>query len=282
MLIILRNYLAGAANEELLIDIEAADKTFQRLEVENYDDMYEAVLMTLDTVDEGDAIAQIVDITKSIQRDILKQHGVEALEELSIEKNTILINTLLDAQNFDDPAALMKICYQEDSPEEIFADIVQLVRSTATEEVLTWLVDVDVGLVLAVREAANRQEENIVGGETSEQHMRHIAQLEKFLDMIEVDRISLKIMRPIVGGMSVGFPFRVYADIVGRDLEELPNDQIANELIIMAIISNDGIDKIAETINANIERYISSADTIVKVASITSTRLVEFAQYEQA
>ncbi len=76
-------------------------------------------------------------------------------------------------------------------------------------------------------------------------------------------------------GMPVGYPFKLYADYVGRNFEQWPADRVAHEMYAMALCSVDGMNNPRAVIGAQINNYIADTSLITKVDIIVNDLMVK-------
>jgi hypothetical protein len=279
---LLRNYLNGAVHPDLVNEFVKADKVFQTFSLQetDYDDIYTDILMTIDQKDAHDTTAELISITSEMLVSIMKQHSITVADNLPLGKLVLLAQSIWAMQNYDTPSTLLAIVYQHEPPEDLFSELVEATIGVSAELAMTWIVKVDIAFINAVREYANEQEAAILNMDEGEAPTQYAENMRRFLRLLKDP--PLRIVDAIRRGMKVGFPFKIYADAVLRDAESLEINQIANELIGMALISSDGSVDIRATINKHLEEYVHNTDTIVRVQSVISTTLLEYGRYEQA
>lgn len=280
MLDILRNYLVGAASPILLDEMIAADKIFQEFSMgeSDYEDPYVDILMSIDSMDSGDPVIELQTLTTNLLIGILRQHSVVVVDELPISTLNLLARALLQIQHYDDNSALLNVVFQDERPEELFADLVEVVTGTSAEVVVTWLVTVDICLIRTIREYVVTNQRAQQGTDEIEDKTPFVNAFKKFYAFTKAE--PLRILAAIRHGLPVGLPFKTYADATCNNLQELTPHQIANEFIGMSLVSSDGNKHVREVINANIENYLNDNKLIVQVQSIISTSLLEFDRYE--
>ena len=274
MLDILNDYLNGAVTSELKIAIEDAHAVFERIELPNYENGFEELLMTDDTVSLGDTPIHITNLTIAFLRQILFQHGITTVEGTDIVTLTKLARAMLDIQDYDNPTEITRTASTYGSPEEILAEIIALVTEHNADEILIHLETVSQMTITRIIEVMGQHSED---EESDEDITLRRQRVELFV------RLQNYLMKPIIHtslmlseGLDVGLPFLIYADRIGRDFESMPVETVSHELVAMALISADGMTNPAAIIKQNIERFISSLDKVTKVDIAVSDLLIGF------
>lgn len=267
MLDILNGYLVDAAPNELRIVISEACDAFDKLDLPNYEDGFTDILMANEDVDIADTVPNIVNYITSLQKQILKEHQVELVEDTSISTYTIFINGIFDISNFTDKQLLLKTASLELDTCEVFAEVLSLVTNKTTEELLFSIETVSPFCIGSIKDLAEDIVEELPEVERVVR-LKHITDFNTYCDYIKTR--NLDIVKMIESGLDVGFPFIMYADIIGRDLESKSIERAAQELFGMAVISSDGCQNPAAIINENIDKYISNIDTVTRITMLVT------------
>lgn len=278
MLDILRDHLSQAATPELLAVIEAAHDVFERIGLEDYEQGFEELLMTGEdeVASDVDPVMAISALTDEILRKILREHGVMASEEANTVFLTTLVTAILDLQDWEDLDTIERICTLDGPPEEIFGELVALVSQENVDEVMTMLVTVDQFLITRMKELTVRPDPVSDYAERTEQARGYILKLQALFRLVGTNK--LKTARLLTEGFTVGLPFMVYADVLGREFETLTVDKAAAELLAMALISSDGSENPRSVITQNIEHLISNIDQVTRVDVAIGDLLLRLSQ----
>lgn len=282
MLDILRDYLVDATSPEIVDQIEKAHDAFDRIGLQDYAPGFEQLLMTNDDADESDTLGGIIDLTKRLANQILQQHSIMASDQASVTVLTEFIEALVELQQASDHIPeILKICAQQHDPEELFAELVALVGTNEAEHYLVELEHVSRALINRIAELARSQEFATVEEDEGEREFREerISKFNKFMHFI-LDP-ELAISRIAQMDIDAGYPFIVYANMVGREFEGLEPEVAAQNLIGMALLSGDGFQTPTVVIKANLENLVSDVDMITKIDIAVSDLLVRFQAYDQ-
>jgi hypothetical protein len=281
MLDILRDYLVEATSPENVDAIEKAHEAFDRIGLQDYTPGFEQLLMINDESDEGDTLGGIVDLTKKLGDQILQQHSIRVLDECTIATRTEFIDALVELQQAGDHVPdILKICAQQHSPEELFSELVALVGTHEAEHYLVDLEYVSQALIDRIKDVVEHMEFSTTEEDDSEREFREerIAKFNKFMHFI-LDP-ELAISKIAHQGIDAGYPFVLYANLVGRDFEGMDPIVVAQNLIGMAFYSGDGFGQPMQTIKEHIDALVSDVDAITRIDIAVSDLLVRFAAYE--
>lgn len=262
MLDVLEAYLKQNAMPELLVALREAHQAFERIDFPNYQEVFLDLIMVDDENDHGDTLLEIVKLTKTIQRQILREHDIVLRNEASIDMLTTFINGVLDLQDYEDKDAIWQTANLDGDPEEVFAELLTLVTPLTADDLLVEIETVSDMLVMRIKELAQSQP-TAPSEETQAMLEQHIGALKKLCDFIgdhELDTVKM-----LAQGTQVGYPFAVYLGTFGHDLETLSVEQATHELLAMAYISSDGVNNPQSVITEQLEQYISNIDMITKI-----------------
>ena len=174
MLDILQEFCGDSMTPELSDSVKEAIKSFDRIGRENYEDGYTDILMSDDTVDNGTTVAEICALTKSIQHQILEEHGIFISENTLISQLTVYINGIKDIEVYDNRDLLLRMCDMETNPEEIFCELLALVTPFAVENLLVDVESVSEYFIKRLKQYLIDSSGGDVSGEEQKETMKHI------------------------------------------------------------------------------------------------------------
>jgi hypothetical protein len=262
MIDILRDYLAGAASPEFTQTIEEAHDALDALQLPDYSDDFVEILMTDDATDQGQTVQRIYDTTRDILVTLLKAMGVEPNDEARVSHLTTLLSGLHAVESYQDPHIILQHCALGLHPEELLAEILSVITSHAAEELLVDIHGVSQRTIQKIIEIMNERVE-------LEEPEDHAPARQKYLDAYRqfkdhIGGLDLVLDHYIASGMDFGYPFMIYANLVGRAFEGMPVQNIAANLVSMAIVSTDGYENPRSVIKAHIENFINDLDILTK------------------
>lgn len=276
MLDILYDYLTQATTPELTQALVHAHALFATLEVEDFQDGFEDLLMVADNTDPGDTVTQIVQLTNQYQADILRAHDVLLTPDQAVPTSiyNTFIQGLVDLQNYEDVGQLSRLTLLDTSSEEVFAEVIALVSHQSADELLPYLEQVGQALILRLREYAYTPAITLLEASVPGERQRYLDALNAYCDMVGTRDFFIVVK--LQSGMQPGYPFDVY---LTHDLEQLEEKTLADELIATAFVSRDGFDNPRSVIKANLERLVFDLDQLTRVDILINQRLVEFAKH---
>lgn len=276
----LRDFLVESATPDQLDLIEGATSALGTIGLEQYQEGYLDILMTNESFDAGESVQAIFNLTEQMLRSVLKEHGVVCVDDTDIEVQTKLVEGIVALQNYEMAQDLIDCVQEDQTSEEIFANMLRLVTEYYPEQFLTQLAFVNPYLIKKIKELAQGQHEDEVDYvdapplHTVEQ-TRNIQRYIRFMENTELD-----VIRHVRAGLRLGYPFDVYIRAMELDLEQLEPKRVAQELVALALISGDAQAAPSEFVKENIDRFISSIDKITQIQIALNDILVRFERYE--
>lgn len=281
MLDILRDYLVEATSPENVDSIEKAHDAFDRIGLQDYSPGFEQLLMTNDESDQGDTLGGIIDLTKQIANGILQQHSIRVSDEASISTLTEFIDALMELQQASDHIPeILKICAQQHDPEELFAELVALVGTHEAEQYLPELEYVAQSLIQRINDLAIAQEFGTNNEDEAERTFREerIARFNRFMHFLTDPELA--IAKIAHSGIDAGYPYVVYANMLGREFEEFDALTAAQNMLGMAFYSGDGFGTPLSVIKGEMENLVADVNKVTQIDIAVSDLLVRFQAYE--
>jgi len=272
MLDVMVQYLNTATTPELRDTIVDAHQAFDLIGLDEYEGSFEELLLMSDSADIGDLMDRVIELTKAYQTTLLKEHEIVLVDSASLETHTTFIMGILGIQDYNNKAELLKTTLLPLSSNEILAELIALIMTKNADELLINIDTVSDSCIGSIKDMLQEEEASI---SEAEQDVIN-ARIHTFKKYMEYVGSTLKIATMITNGLRAGFPFVTYLNIFGRDLEELKADEIAKELVGMAILSSDGSNNPISVIKENIDDYIADVDKATKVDIKVSQILMEF------
>jgi hypothetical protein len=272
MLDTLREYLKDATGPDMYDMLRDAHESLEHIGAYDNTDVFDDILMVDDMADSGETVSAIIATTLQMQLEVLAGHGITMTDDARVQDATRLINGIVSINSYDNAEQLMGTAALEMNSHECFAEVVALVAGEQVEDIMITLSTVNPALIIRIREIATKAEETRMSEEERSLHQRHVDEFVRFTNYINND--NLRVCAMLKNGVGPGFPFLVYANLIGRDLEVMPAEKAAHELIGMAIISADGLLSPRSVINSNIERFVADLDQITKITVIANDILL--------
>lgn len=273
MLDILDSYLGSATTPELHNILREAHDYLEQVGRDDIGSYFEELLMTDGDRDDGGTLQAVVQGTQGILHQVLTQHGVTLSADTPLETLTNTLKVLVAIPTYGNTGEVLAIILAENSPGVTFAEIAGVVGHIEVDTFLTYVTEISTALIMKIKELVSVQEEETITEEELLVRRQHVEKLRFYCTFIQ--REQLEIANMIRDGMPVGYPFKVYADAIGRRFETFPIDKIAYEMYGMALVSVDGMNNPRAIINSNINQYIADLNVITKVDMLVSDLLMK-------
>ena len=273
MLDILNSYLATACTPEMHGVLREAHTALGKVSNYDYDGTFTSILMTDGDRDEGETLQLIIDTTRQFLDQILRQHGVTLTVDASTEMKTRALQGLMEIPTYGNAEELHSIILQQHSPIETFSEIMSVVTSICTEEFMIHCESINSALIGRIEDMVVQKQEETPTDEELLIRRTHVERLKAFCAFVQKE--DLVMVHQVKDGMPVGYPFKLYADYVGRSFEQWPPERIAHEMYAMALCSVDGMNNPRAVIGAQINNYIADTSVITKVDIIVNDLMVK-------
>lgn len=280
MLNILDDYLSGAATPEQKESIRRAHELFDSYGNDTYEEGFTSLLMEDGNVDTGATLQSIIQLTRSLQYQILEQHGLVITEDAGINALNVFLTGLRLIPDYDNAAVLMSFLNTQYGPQEIIAECIGLVTGTSADHLLTEIAGVDPAILqLMVTKLDRASVLDVDSDETIVMKRERIARYKLFVEGSQIQH--LKVAYLLENGMDVGHPYQVYLNLIGQDFDEMEAQAIANELIAMAVISSDYAYSPRAAISEHIEQFVSDLNKITKIDILVGDLLLKLNHHEK-
>ncbi|WP_429321831.1 hypothetical protein [Paraburkholderia sp. GAS448] len=257
--------------------IDEAHSVLDEFGVEDYSDIFVQILMMDDVVDRGQTVQDVYDATHDLQAGLLRALGVTVSDEARVDHLSVLLRGLKAIERFHDPAAILRHCELESHPEDLLAEVLGLTIGTPAEELLVDLHGVDQPAIQRIIEVAIAQVQAQSEDQTPEDERPdktpYVQAWRRFREFTGGPPVLLE--RFFSDGLDVGYPFALYVNMIGPELETLPPGVIAANLVAMALISSDGNANPRTVISAHIDTLLHDLDLITKVTIEANDLLVK-------
>jgi hypothetical protein len=263
MLDALQNYLTDAASPQLVTVLTNAQNLFDRLGMEAHDEAFLELLMADDEADAGETLAGVIALTDRLLVAVLGQHGILVADEATTQQMVDLVRVLLDIPGWEDQHGLLVVAQQPKATIERLAELVEVVNGAPAETVMPTLDSASATLLtkiasLCAQNLIDEDEEDVLGFRQS--------RLDAYRAFVDQQMLKDTLIQTLIAnGMTAGYPFKLYVDQIGRDIESLPALGAAQELVGMALLSSDGYTHPDAAIGPQLEFLIADPDQRTKV-----------------
>jgi len=272
MLDLHRQFIVENTTPELMVSIQNAHEILVTMGSPNLDDSLEELIMLDHTVETGVTITRIVNLLRDLQQDMLVKHEIQVIENSPLSLTSNLLRGILDVQDYEDMESVYRITTTDQDTTETFAEVMALVTPYNPDNLTVSLESVGASFVRRLREMAGTRDEELVTDEERIERAKYVSRINQFCNYTRSRHYRL--ISLLESGWSVGYPYVTYADNMGREFEGIIAEQIAKEMIIMALASVDGAKNPRMVIKQHLERYIASINVITKV-DIEVSRLLQ-------
>ena len=269
---VIDNYLTNNASVELKDLITDAMAAFDSIGFDGYDDVFLELIMVAEQNDKNFVVDQITMLTKEYLINILKEHGIFVSDASTIDILTIFVNGIVSLLKLNDKQDVLNILKTSINSVEKFAEVISLISNKSADELMLDIETVSDSFISSLINHFEKEEYQI----NEDEVVQTQTIIKRFKEYTEFVGSTLKIEEYLKSGLSVGFPYQTYLNLYGHEIEELSVDDIAKEMLGMAIISNDGMNNPISVIASSIDSVISDLDKITKVNVRVTQLLLEF------
>ena len=277
------DFITETETPEMADVLTSAHKALDRIGLVGSDERFRELLNTEELYEKGATIILIKRLTQDMLIELITQHGViPDVEHADIETCTLLLNGILDLQDYE-VATDITDCVQDGiSTEEQFAQMLELVTPWHAETLVLCVESVSDAFIKRV--CAFYKDQAYDGISLEQEAPTDVsdaaARLRRYIKFLE--NKQLLVMELIDGGLRVGFPLAIYLRTYGDDIAGMEPKRAAEELVALSIISADAQSTPQEAVREIIEDFISSLDQITRIDSAIRDIVLRFGRYEEA
>lgn len=272
MLDLLHHFLVGNATPEMSDSITEAYKLLENMNAGDLDFDLNDMLMVDDVVDTNVTMSKIQTYFTTIQHDMLAQYGITMDDEVAIDDLTMVLKAVFELEDYEDTEALLRLTMSDMRADETFAEVLALITHKDAVSLLSLFEEVDTSLIRRIQDIASATDDELVTDEERIRRSQYMHHLQRFCHYINSK--ELEVVKMLKDGITVGYPYAAYADQIGRAFEGTIPEQVAREMVAMALISSDGHNNPMEVIKGSLEDYVADLNTVTKI-HIEVTKLLQ-------
>ena len=261
------------SDPETIEFFDNAVELFDAYDVPDYLDTLESIL----TFDSKRTDAEIVDHlkidTQSILRYLLTMQGVELIDGVLPSEIIMLVKGMFDLRYYEDQDSILSIIDSEQTSEEAVSELLQLTTSFSVEKSLSLITQVQDGFFTGLKERLKDIRQSV------EDEVKDVqTQIKKYIDYKKhLRNASLYSDKFFVHLGSIGLPFHSYLKLLQNDnlnqSGEFNVAQLAQDLIGLAFLSEDGYDQPLIQIRKHLSTLVGDVNVATKV-DIAVSKLV--------
>lgn len=263
--IALEDFIQVNYNPEQQSQLKIAGDLMESFGIEEYEGSLLEIVSYGDMLDKLELQDRFSDLTLAWVEQVNQDHGVRFTEEATLESMLISLKALELLQAWLEHSDIVRVTEGDNSPEEVYCELVELTTGTSMENYLTQIYSVDTALLRSIQRLHENQEDEdantvAASGEQVERLRHAIA----FVGDSELGERILNI------GYPLGAPIAFYAKLLKKQLEYLDEAKLARELFVVLHMGSDswsniisGFGKISDTILDDLGR-ISTVDVGIK------------------
>jgi len=276
----IKNYLTQIADPETLDLFDQAVKAFERLEFEDYLDVFENAIG--DYSDEGDL--QVLDTMThrlgEMVDSILLMHGVTLQTNALLSERIRILQAICFINDLEDKEALLLALESDESDPEVFAQVVAIASGLSTDSVLALIDEISEGVVPRLREFILQPKQEAL--ENTEVVNERITEYTKYQTVFSNDaRWADQFSKH---SEAIGLPFDSYATLyitqqLKSDLntdEALAMHRISVNMIGMGCLSAEGSRMTQENARKFLELIYPEMEQLTRLDMKLSSLLLEF------
>lgn len=249
---------------------------FDRIQLEDYEDEYVALLMESNTMDKDTLEAAVYAATMNNVVYVIQQHGIKLTADVTLALALSILEGLLDLQDYTDKVTIQRILETTSTNEEQFCELINLVSNRSVVTLLTAIDEVPFTLLdLMAKELVEDEQEQRDDETTKQKIVKQIKQLRSFYK--NEDTAAFLSMR---GNIPVGLQFTFYLQRSKDVLEGDDLETVAKELLAMLCLSADYQDPLSK-FRSNSESIIDDFAKITKLDIILNRLWLEFTKFNR-
>lgn len=273
----LRNYIIQARPDDTIDLFDAAIRVFENYEVPGYMEIYDRTLGESTQLEEGELIPLLIEDTRLILMQLLQLQGIQVHDELRLSTLIELTDATDRLPDYEDRAALSAVLTLEESAEERYAQLIALVSSLRTEEVLSLLLEVDENMLTRFQQQLTETTEAAPVDETLQAILQTY---RRYKTRILKDQTAYA-DRYLAQQSTIGLPFSLYLNLYQKDqglsaeTTAETRQQTAIDLLGLACLSEDGWSNPLITLRQHLSTLYADLDTVTQLDIALSKLITE-------
>lgn len=279
----LNDFINQTETPEMADVLTSAHKTLNRIGLVGYEERFRELLNMEEQYSKGDLAILIRRRTQDMLIELITQHGViPEASQADIESLTVLLNGILDLQEYETYKDITDCVQDGISTEEQFAQMLELVTPWHAESLLELVESVSDAFIKRICDFYKDKDYDGISmeQEAPTELSDAAARFRRYLKFME--NKPLLVMELIDGGLRIGYPLAIYLRTYGDEIAGLEPKRAAEELVALSIISADAQSTPQEAIREIIEEFVSSLDQITRIDSAIRDIVLRFGRYEEA
>jgi len=227
-----------ANNSHEIVDLfKRADEIFDNFGVEDHEAQYDDLILGTDFLEPTDQNDALIGYTSDVLESILKQHSIYMDEEASLEQLVISCEALYNLQKLQDVGHVVDICDNKEMDNiEKLSEIFSYATSHKPEEFMGYFTDVEDSLFRAI--SLNLKSKYFdIDDFLRDQNLISPDKVKK-IEALYSDCPDSFLYGLIKAGLRCNMSFDYYQELYNQELIELPDAEIARNLIGIVIMSN--------------------------------------------
>ena len=272
----LRNYLMLSTDQATVDNYDDAIQILNDFEVPDYMDLFDRIYGEAAHLSDVEVIDGFNNTLDTILTTIIAQHGILLNESCIISDKLKISSGLFRLNNYQDTGTLLLILETEQSPQEIFSELMELVSDYKTEHVLSMLESVSDFFIDNFKEIIITPEKNkLIPAELA------ALQVSDFLKFkAKITNRVLWCDKYFNHVEAIGLPFTIYLQVYLIEQRDFFTESnlagVAEELIAIACLSEETSNKTTELVRAYAERIYSDLNLLTKLDIQVTKLLMEF------
>ena len=245
MNIAIEEYIGQTYTLEMADNFNAAIALFERLNINSYEAFFLNELAEKENKDSEFLGSSFYYYLTGFVAQFVKEFGFTLLEDVTFENQVKIVSAYVALEDYIDNEAVIRICENDTTDSEKFAEMVALITDIDSDNVLSMIEQVDPASIITVQRIhiassnTSSKLDDILDQTPTEGQVRQFKAFKLFLGTGHPD---LKIVELIRSGYDLGLPFSIYWQRVVNDLiteETEITGMLAKEILGLMMASNE-------------------------------------------
>lgn len=265
----MRNYLSLSTDPNTVDNFDRGVEILNDYGVPDYMDLFDTVYGEAAHLSDTEMVDGFKNTLDTAMLSILSRHGVEVNTDLLISTKLDLCKGLFLLSQYEDKETLLLILEIEQTPQETFAELMELVTPYKADTLLSFIESIEESFISNFKTIiVEPKRDELVGIENAEQQVKDYSKFKEY-----VANRPLWSDKYFKHAEAIGLPFQVYltvylmehpAHLTSESTSNLFKD-VAQELYAIACLSEETSNKAIETIRKNIDRFYLDMNTSTKL-----------------
>lgn len=294
----LRNLVSRIRADNTVDILDSAKDLFDKMGHDSYMDVFEATIGSTQGSSDNDIIDNLLLDVHAILNQLFSMQGVAVVDDILLSDKIAIASALVDVFEYEDRQAIITILNADMTPEEKISDVLALVCVLNSEEIFTYIQEVNPNIIGRMLDVLGPPAQEVVDLEDAVQQKRIIDAYVQYKQGVLNGQPHITDIY-LINPQSIGLPYLMYLDNILKSsttkslLTELDkydqvvraintnHEKLTSILLGIAILSGENDMNFSKTITENLSAVSGNANTMKNITACINDLLIKMNRTDQ-